>query len=320
MFLEKKHDLGPGVQLAHCDAVHSVYRITDDSGDGAMTCYPIADGVLAFYNDFHMKGCSAHLKTPREMLTIDYCREGVIEWELDNHKCLYLQAGDVYINTNGPVCSGFHFPLNHYHGVTLVLELDRRKVLSVPGLDTVIDLSRIKEKYCPDGTPFLMRADESAIGRVLSGFYTMPKSLRTTCLKLTAVELLLYLSAADVTPVSEERPYFHKEQVGKVKAIQKLITGQLETHYTLEKLSEMFDMPLTSMKRTFKGVYGKSIGSYLRAYRMNTAAVLLKQTEDSVSVIAGRMGYDNASKFAAAFRSVFGVTPAVYRKSDNYDV
>lgn len=37
--------------------------------------------------------------------------------------------------------------------------------------------------------------------------------------------------------------------------------------------------------------------------------------KDSVTSIAMQMGYENASKFSAAFKSVIGTTPADYRKS-----
>ena len=49
---------------------------------------------------------------------------------------------------------------------------------------------------------------------------------------------------------------------------------------------------------------------------MNYAAVLLK-TEPSLKIvdIAGMVGYDNPSKFAAAFRQEMGKPPLEYRKS-----
>ena len=74
--------------------------------------------------------------------------------------------------------------------------------------------------------------------------------------------------------------------------------------------------PLTSKKACFKGVYGTSIFAYMRAYRMNRAAVLLRAGGGkSVAEIAGRVGYDSPSKFAAAFKEVMGKSPLEYRKS-----
>ena len=69
------------------------------------------------------------------------------------------------------------------------------------------------------------------------------------------------------------------------------------------------------VKQCFKGVYGCSIAAYMKEYRMNAAAVILKNTQDSVISVAERVGYSNPGKFASAFRSVLGVTPTEYRKS-----
>ena len=49
------------------------------------------------------------------------------------------------------------------------------------------------------------------------------------------------------------------------------------------------------------------------------AAELLRQTNRTVLDIAGQFGYDNASKFAKAFRDVIGVSPREYRSGAEYD-
>ena len=41
--------------------------------------------------------------------------------------------------------------------------------------------------------------------------------------------------------------------------------------------------------------------------------------DDTVLDIAGQFGYDNASKFAKAFRDVVGVSPRQYRAGERYD-
>ena len=48
--------------------------------------------------------------------------------------------------------------------------------------------------------------------------------------------------------------------------------------------------------------------------KMQAAAKRLVGTDQSVLAIAGDFGYDNASKFAKAFRDAFGVTPGEYRR------
>ena len=63
----------------------------------------------------------------------------------------------------------------------------------------------------------------------------------------------------------------------------------------------------------FKQIYGRSPYAYLKHYRMNSAAVQLRESNESINQIALSLGYSNASKFARAFRDVFGVLPKDYR-------
>lgn len=129
------------------------------------------------------------------------------------------------------------------------------------------------------------------------------------------LELLLYLDALEIPLNCEERPYFYKTQVEKVKAIHKLMNENLNIHYTLNELAKKFDISLTAMKNCFKNIYGNSIFAYMRTYRMNTAAVLLKQHKDySISDIAATVGYDSPDKFSTAFKELIGVSPINYRK------
>lgn len=52
---------------------------------------------------------------------------------------------------------------------------------------------------------------------------------------------------------------------------------------------------------------------------MHSAAQLLRTSDRTVLDIAGQFGYDNASKFAKAFRSVIGVSPSAYRAGADSD-
>ena len=51
-----------------------------------------------------------------------------------------------------------------------------------------------------------------------------------------------------------------------------------------------------------------------RRRSLRTAADQLAEGQLSVMEIAGMFGYENCSKFAAAFRGEYGVSPSTYRK------
>ena len=101
----------------------------------------------------------------------------------------------------------------------------------------------------------------------------------------------------------------------KIRAIHEQITSNLQVRVTIEELPKQYDMPATSMKKCFREIYGDSIYSYQKRYRMNVAAnLLMEDSKVEIQEIALKMGYENPGKFSSAFKSVMGVTPAKYRK------
>ena len=178
-----------------------------------------------------------------------------------------------------------------------------------------VDLYELQNKYCSDRTPYVIPG-EPAIEHIFSELYNVPVKIKKDYFKIKVLELLLYLDALELSGHTEERPYFYKGQVEKIKAIQSLLTQDLTKNYTLEELSAKFDIALTPMKNCFKSVYGSPIFTYMRNYRMNYAAALLKSDKSlKVADVAGLVGYDSPSKFTAAFHQTMGKTPLEYRKS-----
>ena len=58
----------------------------------------------------------------------------------------------------------------------------------------------------------------------------------------------------------------------------------------------------------------------MRTYRMNLAAsMLVKDRKLKIVDAAAMVGYDNQSKFAAAFKDVIGVSPMQYRSNRRND-
>ena len=292
-----------------------LFEMKDEHGEGRMRMVSILNGVCLQFNDFHMKKCESKLNVDARVFCIDHCREGRIEHQLRNGIYSYLSPGDLRIDDRSYHYTTFDMPLAHYHGITIAFFIEEAEQSireAFPGFP--VDLSKLHEKYCRNKDPFVIR-NEAHIEHIFSELYKVPACIKEYYYKIKIFELLLFLDALELSDHQQSAPYFYKTQVEKIKSIQKLITDNVENHYTLEELSDQFDIPLTSMKNCFKGVYGTTIYSYIRSCRMNRAAVLLKTTDFSVARIAGDVGYNSPSKFAAAFRQVMMSSPLDYRKS-----
>ena len=102
-------------------------------------------------------------------------------------------------------------------------------------------------------------------------------------------------------------------QAEVVKQIHKRLTSDLRSRLTIEELSKEYLINTSTLKATFKGVYGQPIATYMKEYRIRQAAVLLRQTQGTIADIANQVGYENQSKFATAFREIMKVSPKEYR-------
>lgn len=252
------------------------------------------------------------------MIEINHCREGREGCRLPSGSCLYLGEGDLSIHTMDNCASEMSFPLKHYRGVSVVLNLEA-VAKNPPGTlaESGIDILQFKEKFCMDGTCFIMRAKDE-IEHIFSELYSVPDCLQKPYFQIKVQELLLFLYLVDVKK-EKQREIYTSPQVEIVKEIHKMLISDLQKRPTIEELSKKYLINTATLKDTFKGIYGQPIGTYMKEYRMKQAAVLLRQTQATIAEIANQVGYENQSKFATAFRDVLKIAPAEYRKQNSGD-
>lgn len=122
----------------------------------------------------------------------------------------------------------------------------------------------------------------------------------------------------EVSCPKESAPVNHREYDANahiITQVHDLLTRDIRKRYTIEQLAERFSMNQTTLKTTFKTIYGQPIAAYMKEYRMKQAKELLARTDLPVSRIAVEVGYENQSKFTQAFKDVTGTLPRVFRKN-----
>jgi len=309
-----KAGFGSNVHEIAAEGECRVLRLDDESGEGFMTMYRVFDGIYLMYNDFHMRHCVSEYQNADTILCIDHCREGRIEHENALGERYYMEAGDLRIDKRVHHTGKVELPLSHYHGITIgFMQEAAQETLrhEMPFLS--VDLEMLGEKFCPENKEFLLRTNEQ-LNVVFSQLYHTPESMRLGFFRVKIAELLLLLSALDTSANSEQRQYFPASQTAKIKEIHSLITSRTDKTFKVEELSEISGMPPASLRKVFKAVYGTPVYQYIKSYKMKAAAeMLISDRRMNIADIAQRLGYDNASKFSAAFRDVMGVTPQIYR-------
>lgn len=292
-------------------------KISAENGQYLMTVYPVFPGITFIYNNAHIQSVlfEARKETSNNIIEISHCREGRIECNIHDEFC-YLTPGDLVIAQTNRISNSFYFPLRHYHGLTIQIDLDKApNCLSCLLDDVTVKPKTIAEKFCNQKGGYITRANPS-VSHIFSELYSVPETIQKGYFKIKALELLLFLSTLGVKQDEMDERSYTKSQVELAKAVSQYLLENVGKRITLEQLTAVFHVSGTHLKNTFKGVYGVSLGSYVRTQKMESAAYMLEYTNKSILDIANEHGYDNGSKFAAAFRAVKGVSPTEYRNNN----
>ncbi len=83
----------------------------------------------------------------------------------------------------------------------------------------------------------------------------------------------------------------------------------------LDDLAQFCGVSVSHLSRLFATHVKSTVTEYILSFRMNRAAYLLVNTDQSVVNIAREVGIQDCGYFNKRFRIFFGVTPLSYRKA-----
>lgn len=292
----------------------SIFHLSNESGRGDITLYQVFPGIELVYNDMHMEYCNKEQKPASDVMEINYCKEGRSECLFGENQYCYMSAGDLSFCSLHDSSHQSQFPTSHYHGVTVTIDFSRitEEMKMVLALLSV-NLERIREMSCMQDFT-IIRANPT-IEHIFLELYTVPDNIRQGYIRVKVLELLLVLTELDSAKNTLRRVHFSAAQIDAVKQTHAFLIGHFAEHYTIEQLAERVELSPTVLKRCFRGVYGDSIYSYMKMYRLQVAERLLRESRLTVGEIAARIGYLNPNKFTSAFTDVYGMTPTAYRRN-----
>ncbi len=317
-----RQGFGSNVQLVAEDKECHVLRLEAPTGEGYMTMYQVMPGIYLMFNEFHLESCESKFRNFETVFCIDHCRQGRMEHENKKGGRYYMESGDIRIDKRTGHSGNVHMPTKYYQGISIGFQAQLAEESikrEMPGIR--VDIGAVAEKFCPDGKEFLLRKEAlanngEALDSIFSELYNVPKDIRIDFFKVKIMELLLRLSMLDTSLYSDEGLYIPAGQADRIKQVHKLIIDNPEKNYTVEELSKKFGIPDSTLRKNFRIIYGSPIYKYIKNHKMNLAAEILKNEKNvKVSDVAERLGYDNPSKFSAAFRDVMGVTPLIYKNN-----
>lgn len=109
----------------------------------------------------------------------------------------------------------------------------------------------------------------------------------------------------------EKEKHLTTEELDRLITVEnKLVNGIFEEAPTIEDLAKMAAMSATKLKRSFKSIFGLPVYEYYQKHRMHVAKDILLSGKYTVKQVGQRVGYQNISHFAAAFKKIHGLLPS----------
>lgn len=282
------------------------------NGTGILYDYSIFPGIDLIFMDFN---CSDIFDEPNEMrnvLEIRHYQEGRVEFEFEGDKVFHLQQDEFCVNGILNMPARYSFPFDYCSGLSLVLDKNSMTEVTRSQLALFqIDISVLEEDLDTAHQWYICKTPPSMC-HVFEELYAAKEHETSQYFRIKVLELLYHATKLR----KEDRvaaTYYAREHIEIVKRVRKAMLKDLSRSTPLEQFLRGEAISTVTFQTIFKQIYGRSPYAYLKHYRMNSAAVQLRESNESINQIALSLGYSNASKFARAFRDVFGVLPKDYR-------
>ena len=100
-------------------------------------------------------------------------------------------------------------------------------------------------------------------------------------------------------------------------AFKEVIEENLYNDLSINELSVLSNMSISSFKREFKRVYDDSPASYIRNKKLEKAAALLSHSKEQISIVAYDSGFNDLSHFSKLFKKKYQMAPSDYRSAQS---
>jgi len=101
----------------------------------------------------------------------------------------------------------------------------------------------------------------------------------------------------------------------RVSIAKEYIDSNLDKKLSLKEISCVACLSQFHFLRLFKQVYGQTPHKYIISMRLEKSRELIQETNETVTTICYKVGFQDNSSFGRLFKKTFGQTPLGYRRS-----
>jgi len=300
-----------------------IYRLNEPIGEGIMKHIHIAKGIEVVYSELESYSPNYQAeKKEVDGLEIMYIVDGHGEFELQNRQFASGEKGDVMIFNCKSAVKKAMLGKSGMNCISIILFTN----------DVITFLNEFLGTNDFNSSDFFndIRKSDSVVtfpcGELLEKLFLetirLPGVFSKYTVRLAVVHAIILLiqkfrckDSCDVRMKSDTPDAYFSGTTGrKVQNVRRIINSNLEKEISIEELACKVNLNRTTLQKVFKEIYGLTVNEYRTKARLQLAKNLLVSTDLSITEIAGRCGYANASKFSEVFKRNEGVLPKDWRK------
>ncbi|WP_299113217.1 AraC family transcriptional regulator [uncultured Winogradskyella sp.] len=96
------------------------------------------------------------------------------------------------------------------------------------------------------------------------------------------------------------------------------IHNHLDTKIDIAHLAELSHFSLYHFHRITRAMLGEPLGAYISRTRVETAAKMIRYTDNTIEAVAYSVGFETPSSLSKAFKNHFGISPNAYRNKKEF--
>ena len=248
-------------------------------------------------------------------IEIGYVEKGIILLECGNRKYILSEGDLFFINSNVLHAMSNYNPCEHsvFRSIVFdssIISSNTESVYYKKYLHPVIHSINFRDLSWKSDSEFFLRLD-NIIRNVWDIISHEPEDYEITVRNLLSdfFAVLSHVNQPDSVPASPANLLLED----RVQIILNYIHANYSKNITLDDLAAAANVSKSEVLRCFKAIINISPIKYLKNFRLQNAAYMLKNSSYSIQTIYELCGFDSNSYFSKSFKEIYHCSPRDYR-------
>lgn len=291
-------------------------RLGDPVGHGTMRARFASPHVAVATVDFTCEACPSlpfedkafsGFWEPGTIFTVNHCLEGRCEVSLAGKGYAIVKPGDFCVSCSDTAPEEYRYPLGRYRGIEVIahsgcVEDPQFQILRDSGIDLEASVRKA-------GFAAIYAGNEELDG-IMERLGAAEGSARVA---YESLGLLLALCELDLSK-AQPPMLLTRSQMALARTMRERLEADVAARHDVRDFAREFGVSASTLNNYFSTAYGQTVAAYLRTRRIERAAIMLSE-DYGVATASLSVGYENPSKFAAAFKRHKGAAPSEYRRN-----